>query len=238
MTRQRSDRLRRTRSERQADPGRSAARRAGGGRTRRAELLSFPDYDTPIGAEIARALHGERDYAPDVMQLLYVANRYEKRARIEAWLAAGGHRLRPLHGVEHRLRRGAGTRSRRGSPRSSSSCRRRSDASCSTSRRRPRPSARPRAATATSATSTLLSARARQLPAPGPGAARWAAASTASARRTRSPADVRRGSRDTTRAAVSARTSRAPASFSTRAHASSVAPVVRTSSTSTTAEVR
>ena len=42
-------------------------------------LLSFPDYDTPIGAEIARALHGERDYGADVMQLLYVANRYERK---------------------------------------------------------------------------------------------------------------------------------------------------------------
>src|SRR5262245_32749122 len=38
----------------------------------------------------------------------------------------------------------------------------------------------------------------------------------------------------TTRATVSARTSSAPALFSTRAHASSVAPVVLTSSTSTT----
>jgi dTMP kinase len=56
---------------------------------RAARLLSFPDYETAIGAEIGRALHGERDYAPDTMQLLYVANRYEKRGRIEAWLAEG-----------------------------------------------------------------------------------------------------------------------------------------------------
>jgi len=53
------------------------------------QLLSFPDYTTPIGAEIAKALHGERDYPPDVLQLLYVANRGEKRARIEAWVAEG-----------------------------------------------------------------------------------------------------------------------------------------------------
>jgi dTMP kinase len=52
-------------------------------------LLSFPDYATPIGAEIFRALHGERDYPGDVMQLLYVANRGEKRAQIESWLAEG-----------------------------------------------------------------------------------------------------------------------------------------------------
>ena len=52
-----------------------AARLSAGGRTVR--QLSFPDYETPIGSEIGRALQGERDYGPDVMQLLYVANRYE-----------------------------------------------------------------------------------------------------------------------------------------------------------------
>jgi dTMP kinase len=56
---------------------------------RECRLLSFPDYDTAIGAEISRALHGGREYAADVMQLLYVANRYEQRAAIEDWLAAG-----------------------------------------------------------------------------------------------------------------------------------------------------
>jgi dTMP kinase len=52
-------------------------------------LLSFPDYGTSIGEEIARALQGERDYGPDVMQLLYVANRYERKAEIERWLEGG-----------------------------------------------------------------------------------------------------------------------------------------------------
>ena len=52
-------------------------------------LLSFPDYSTPIGAEIAAALHGDRDYSPDVMQLLYVANRGEKRAFMEDAIARG-----------------------------------------------------------------------------------------------------------------------------------------------------
>ena len=56
---------------------------------REAHFLSFPDYDTAIGAEIGRALHGDRDYAPDVMQLLYVANRYEFRRSIDGWLAGG-----------------------------------------------------------------------------------------------------------------------------------------------------
>jgi dTMP kinase len=49
-------------------------------------LVSFPDYSTPIGAEIDRALQGRREFAPDVMQLLYVANRYEYRGRILEWL--------------------------------------------------------------------------------------------------------------------------------------------------------
>jgi dTMP kinase len=53
------------------------------------ELLSFPDYETPVGREIFHALHGEREYAADVMQLLYITNRYEKRAQLENWLSAG-----------------------------------------------------------------------------------------------------------------------------------------------------
>ena len=44
---------------------------------RAVRLLSFPDYATVIGGEIGRALRGECQYGPDVMQLLYVANRYE-----------------------------------------------------------------------------------------------------------------------------------------------------------------
>jgi dTMP kinase len=49
---------------------------------RAVRLLSFPDYETVIGAEIGRALRGERQYGPDVMQLLYVANRYEYKQEI------------------------------------------------------------------------------------------------------------------------------------------------------------
>jgi dTMP kinase len=54
-----------------------------------AEFLTFPEYDTAIGGEIGRALRGERDYAPDTLQLLYIANRYEFRPRITEWLANG-----------------------------------------------------------------------------------------------------------------------------------------------------
>jgi dTMP kinase len=59
------------------------------GRGDACRLLSFPAYDTAIGEEIHRALHGQREYPADVMQLLYVANRYEHKPQIERWLAAG-----------------------------------------------------------------------------------------------------------------------------------------------------
>jgi dTMP kinase len=52
-------------------------------------LLSFPAYDTAIGSEIERALRGDREYGADVMQLLYVANRYEWKPQIERELARG-----------------------------------------------------------------------------------------------------------------------------------------------------
>lgn len=55
----------------------------------RVEFLTFPEYTTAIGAEIGRALAGERDYAADTLQLLYIANRYEFRPRMLEWLAAG-----------------------------------------------------------------------------------------------------------------------------------------------------
>ena len=45
-------------------------------------LLTFPDYAAAIGGEIGRALRGDRDYTADVMQLLYVANRYEYKGEI------------------------------------------------------------------------------------------------------------------------------------------------------------
>ena len=56
---------------------------------RKARVVSFPDYGTSIGEEILRALGGEREYGPEVMQLLYIANRYERRGDLERWLQAG-----------------------------------------------------------------------------------------------------------------------------------------------------
>src|SRR5258707_14753316 len=56
---------------------------------RKARLVSFPDYGTSIGEEIARALQGEREYGPDGMQLLHIANRYERKPDILRWLEGG-----------------------------------------------------------------------------------------------------------------------------------------------------
>ncbi len=56
---------------------------------RKARLVAFPDYGTSIGEEIARALQGERDYGPDVMQLLYIDNRYERKPDLLRWLGGG-----------------------------------------------------------------------------------------------------------------------------------------------------
>ncbi len=58
-------------------------------RGRECRLLSFPDYETAIGSEISSALHGEREYGPDVMQLLYVANRYERRDEMARGIEQG-----------------------------------------------------------------------------------------------------------------------------------------------------
>ncbi len=71
--------------ETQAQRLRERLREAG----HKVRLLSFPDYGTSIGEEIARALQGEREYGSDVMQLLFVANRHERRDAIREWLAGG-----------------------------------------------------------------------------------------------------------------------------------------------------
>lgn len=56
---------------------------------RKSRLVSFPDYGTSIGEEIARVLQGEREYEADVMQLLYIANRYERKPDLLRWLEGG-----------------------------------------------------------------------------------------------------------------------------------------------------
>lgn len=56
---------------------------------RRVEHLNFPDYTTTIGQEIGEALRGQRDFSPEVMQLLYVANRHEWKQAIDVWTRDG-----------------------------------------------------------------------------------------------------------------------------------------------------
>jgi dTMP kinase len=56
---------------------------------RQVESVAFPDYSTPIGQEIWKGLHGERDFGPDTIQLLLIANRHEWKPKIQEWLAAG-----------------------------------------------------------------------------------------------------------------------------------------------------
>ena len=50
------------------------------------ETIAFPDYTTIIGRVIRRYLDGEVDFGPELRQLLYVANRWEKRGDLKRWL--------------------------------------------------------------------------------------------------------------------------------------------------------
>lgn len=49
---------------------------------------AFPDYSTKIGDEIKAFLHSKRDYPIEVRHMLLSANRWEKKAAIEAMLKA------------------------------------------------------------------------------------------------------------------------------------------------------
>jgi len=50
--------------------------------------LSFPAYETVIGREIRKFLDGTVNYPQEVRALLYAANRWEKKADLEAVLAS------------------------------------------------------------------------------------------------------------------------------------------------------
>jgi len=52
-----------------------------------AKTLSFPAYETTIGKEIKKFLSGTVAYPPQVRAMLYAANRWEKRADLEAALS-------------------------------------------------------------------------------------------------------------------------------------------------------
>jgi dTMP kinase len=49
--------------------------------------LSFPAYETTIGREIRKFLAGTVDYPQEVRAMLYAANRWEKKAELEAILS-------------------------------------------------------------------------------------------------------------------------------------------------------
>lgn len=53
------------------------------------EVISFPDYTTPIGRELEFYLAGKRGYPPQTRHLLFAANRWERKRDIESWLREG-----------------------------------------------------------------------------------------------------------------------------------------------------
>ena len=53
------------------------------------EYISFPDYATPLGQEIKSFLERRKEYNLEARHLLYAANRYEHKERIENWIAQG-----------------------------------------------------------------------------------------------------------------------------------------------------
>jgi dTMP kinase len=53
---------------------------------REVETIAFPEYTTVIGRVIKRYLDGEMDFGPELRQLLYVANRWEKHGALKLWL--------------------------------------------------------------------------------------------------------------------------------------------------------
>ena len=51
--------------------------------------LAFPDYETHLGKEIGKFLQGKINLGPEVRQLLYVANRWEREKDMREWLRDG-----------------------------------------------------------------------------------------------------------------------------------------------------
>lgn len=49
--------------------------------------LSFPDYSTNIGKEILGFLHGGKRYPAEVRHILFAANKWERRTKIDSLLA-------------------------------------------------------------------------------------------------------------------------------------------------------
>lgn len=53
------------------------------------EYISFPDYSTRIGKEIHNFLSKQVEYNLEARHMLYSANRYEHKERIERWIEEG-----------------------------------------------------------------------------------------------------------------------------------------------------
>lgn len=51
------------------------------------EYISFPDYTTQIGQEIRSFLDHKKEYNLESRHMLYAANRYEHKERIENWIS-------------------------------------------------------------------------------------------------------------------------------------------------------
>jgi dTMP kinase len=56
---------------------------------RNCTTIDFPDYSTPIGAEIKAFLKGEREYPDETKLMLLSANRWERKKDIESMLRKG-----------------------------------------------------------------------------------------------------------------------------------------------------
>ena len=52
-------------------------------------IIDFPDYTTPIGAEIRAFLDGKRNYPNELKHMLFSANRWEKKREIESMVNNG-----------------------------------------------------------------------------------------------------------------------------------------------------
>lgn len=52
-------------------------------------IIDFPDYTTPIGAEIRAFLDGKRNYPNELKHILFSANRWEKKREIESMVDNG-----------------------------------------------------------------------------------------------------------------------------------------------------
>jgi dTMP kinase len=52
-------------------------------------IIDFPDYTTPIGAEIRAFLDGKRNYPNELKHMIFSANRWEKKREIESMVNNG-----------------------------------------------------------------------------------------------------------------------------------------------------